>query len=319
MNYVNPIAYGFESLMVNEFQDRLFKCAPANFVPTLGPYLDVPLANKVCSVVGSTAGSDKVQGTAFLEQSYRYYPNHEWRNLGIMFAFMIFFTFTHLIAAEYISESKSKGEVLLFRRGQTPRKIEDDIEMSNRASSPSKISVDGDAKRATGTIMKQEAVFHWQDVCYDIKIKNEQRRILDHVDGWVMPGSCTALMGVSGAGKTTLLDVLATRVTTGVVTGEMLVDGRPRDQSFQRKTGYVQQQDLHLHTSTVREALRFSAVLRQPSHFSYQEKVDYVEEVIALLGMESYADAVVGVPNCFCSSMSLRLVWTVRHRGLSWI
>lgn len=296
MNYINPIAYGFESLMVNEFHDRLFTCLPTSFVPTGGPYLSLPLSNKVCSTVGSTAGSDKVQGTAYLEQSYHYYANHEWRNLGIMFAFMLFFAFTHLIAAEYISESKSKGEVLLFRRGQTPRKAEDDIEMSNRASSPSKLSDDGDAKKATGTIMKQEAIFHWQDVCYDIKIKNEQRRILDHVDGWVMPGTCTALMGVSGAGKTTLLDVLATRVTTGVVTGEMLVDGRLRDQSFQRKTGYVQQQDLHLHTSTVREALRFSAVLRQPSHFSYQEKVDYVEEVITLLGMETYADAIVGIP-----------------------
>lgn len=56
----------------------------------------------------------------------------------------------------------------------------------------------------------------------------------------------TALMGASGAGKTSLLDSLASRTTTGVVTGEMLVDGRQRDTSFQRKTGYVQQGDLHL-------------------------------------------------------------------------
>ena len=82
----------------------------------------------------------------------------------------------------------------------------------------------------------------------------------------------------------------------GVVTGEMLVDGRQRDRSFQRKTGYVQQQDLHLSTTTVREALRFSALLRQPASVSRQEKLDYVEEVIKLLGMEAYADAVVGVP-----------------------
>lgn len=46
-------------------------------------------------------------------------------------------------------------------------------------------------------------------------------------------------MGVSGAGKTTLLDVLATRVTMGVVTGKMLVDGEQRDDSFQRKTGQL--------------------------------------------------------------------------------
>lgn len=82
----------------------------------------------------------------------------------------------------------------------------------------------------------------------------------------------------------------------GVVTGEMLVDGKQRDLSFQRKTGYVQQQDLHLETSTVREALRFSAILRQPSTVSIKEKYEYVEEVLKLLEMDGYADAVVGVP-----------------------
>jgi ATP-binding cassette, subfamily G (WHITE), member 2, PDR len=103
-------------------------------------------------------------------------------------------------------------------------------------------------------------------------------------------------MGVSGAGKTTLLDVLASRTTMGVVSGEMLVDGRQRDSGFQRKTGYVQQQDLHLATSTVREALNFSALLRQPKATPRKEKLAYVGEVIKVLEMESYADAVVGVP-----------------------
>src|ERR1700712_213750 len=82
----------------------------------------------------------------------------------------------------------------------------------------------------------------------------------------------------------------------GVITGEMLVDGKPRDESFQRKTGYGHQQDLHLATSTVREALRFSALLRQPRDTPRSEKISYVEEVIKLLDMQEYADAVVGVP-----------------------
>jgi ABC-type multidrug transport system ATPase subunit len=82
----------------------------------------------------------------------------------------------------------------------------------------------------------------------------------------------------------------------GVITGSMLVDGRERDASFQRKTGYVQQQDLHLSTTTVREALNFSALLRQPAKIPRKEKLAYVEDVITLLDMEEYADAVVGVP-----------------------
>lgn len=103
-------------------------------------------------------------------------------------------------------------------------------------------------------------------------------------------------MGASGAGKTTLLDVLASRVTMGVVTGQMLVNGNQRDSGFQRKTGYVQQQDLHLSTSTVREALVFSAMLRQPKSVPKAEKLEYVEECLKVLEMEAYADAVVGVP-----------------------
>jgi len=80
----------------------------------------------------------------------------------------------------------------------------------------------------------------------------------------------------------------------GVVTGDILVDGKLRADSFQRKTGYVQQQDLHLSTSTVREALVFSALLRQPKSISYEDKIKYTEEVIDLLDMREYADAVVG-------------------------
>ncbi|PLB48341.1 pleiotropic drug resistance protein, ABC superfamily [Aspergillus steynii IBT 23096] len=291
MNYINPIAYGFESLMVNEFHGRTFDCGQTDFVPRGDGYTNA--AYQVCSQVGSVAGVTTVDGTTYLGQSFQYFRSHKWRNLGIMIAFMIFFMITHLATTEYISEAKSKGEVLLFRRGQAPRNPED-VETSTGVGASQKTDESG--QRETAAIQRQEAIFHWQDVCYDIKIKNEPRRILDHVDGWVKPGTCTALMGVSGAGKTTLLDVLATRVTMGVVSGDMLVDGRPRDQSFQRKTGYVQQQDLHLHTTTVREALRFSAILRQPAHVSRQEKLDYVEEVIKLLGMETYADAVVGVP-----------------------
>ncbi len=203
---------------------------------------------------------------------------------------------TYLAASEFISGQKSKGEVLLFQRAEL-KKIEKkkknpDVE----AGLGQKVTRAVTGQQDVSMIPKQTAIFQWEDMVYDIKIKGEPRRILDHVDGWVKPGTLTALMGVSGAGKTTLLDVLAQRVTMGVVTGKALVDGRQRDDSFQRKTGYVQQQDLHLATSTVREALTFSALLRQPAHVSKEEKLEYVEEVIDLLEMRPYADAVIGVP-----------------------
>ena len=85
----------------------------------------------------------------------------------------------------------------------------------------------------------------------------------------------------------------------GVISGDMLIDSHPRNDSFQRKTGYVQQQDLHLETSTVHESLMFSALLRQPKTTPKAEKTGYVEEVIRLLEMEEYSEAVVGVPVTF--------------------
>ncbi|KAF2718209.1 ATP-binding cassette multidrug transporter [Polychaeton citri CBS 116435] len=291
INYLDPVAYGFEALMINEFANRQFSCSV--FIPEYGSLAD---GSQVCSAVGSVPGQPYIEGSTYLISAYQYRPSHRWRNVGIIFAFMVFLMFTYLTATELISAKKSKGEVLVFRRGHKPTVLKEKAADEENGSNGATLTQKESYTSAVDIIQKQTAIFSWRDVCYDIKIKSEERRILDHVDGWVKPGTLTALMGVSGAGKTTLLDVLATRVTMGVISGQMLVDGRQRDSSFQRKTGYVQQQDLHLSTSTVREALNFSALLRQPASVSRQEKLDYVEEVIKLLDMQDYADAVVGVP-----------------------
>ncbi|KAI9651547.1 MAG: hypothetical protein M1831_000763 [Alyxoria varia] len=292
IQYVNPVSYGFESLMINEFYGRTFTCS--QFVPTGGPYDQADPLARACSAVGATEGAASVDGGAYIASAYQYYHENKWRNFGILMVFLLGLTVTYLTAAELITAKKSKGEVLVFRRGQQPSNLEstDDVEAINREND----ALEKMRTEASAVIQEQTAVFHWKDVCYDIKIKSETRRILDHVDGWVRPGTLTALMGVSGAGKTTLLDALAQRTTIGVITGEMLVDGRQRDTSFQRKTGYVQQMDLHLSTSTVREALEFSALLRQRADIPKKEKIAYVDEVIKLLDMKEYADAVVGVP-----------------------
>lgn len=294
--YVNPIAYGFESLMINEFRNRLFTCS--GFIPRGGPYNRVGPDNKICAVVGSTLGQSEVQGTDYIIGTYGYLPKHMWRNLGVVIAFTILSAITYLVAAELVRAKKSKGEVLIFQKGHKRRGLlkfhnHNDVESQGGSSEN---TMNNPNTEAHVNIERQHGIFQWKDVCYDIKIKNEPRRLLDHVDGWVEPGTLTALMGASGAGKTTLLDVLANRVTMGVITGDMLVNGNPRENSFQRKTGYVQQQDVHLETSTVREALRFSALLRQPARIPDSEKLDYVDEVIKILEMEEYSDAVVGVP-----------------------
>lgn len=303
LHYIDPIAYAFESLIVNEFHNRQYACD--TYLPVGPSYADVGDNNRVCNAIGAQPGQDYVNGDTYAESQWGYKWEHRWRNLGVMIAWTFLFLMTYMVSAELVSEKKSKGEVLVYRRGHKPAVIQNaEKKHSDPEAAMAHIGPVITAERTRtrtrtkegGMLMEQTSVFQWHDVCYDIKIKKEPRRILDNVDGWVKPGTLTALMGVSGAGKTTLLDCLADRTSMGVITGEMLVDGHPRDMSFQRKTGYVQQQDLHLQTSTVREALNFSALLRQPAHVPKEEKLAYVEEVIKLLDMEEYADAVVGVP-----------------------
>lgn len=289
ITYINPIAYAFESLMINEYRNRLFQCS--NLIPYGESYSAVADVDKTCSVVGAVPGEVMVNGSAYISKSFEYYPSHIWRNLGIIIAFFVFFSVTYFYTAETIKAEQSNGEILVFQQGHKTLKNKADEE-----NSYSSYDNNGDSSDDKVALQEQKGIFQWKNVCYDIKIKGEPRRLLDHVDGWVKPGTLTALMGASGAGKTTLLDVLADRVTMGVVTGDMFVNGKQRDNSFQRKTGYVQQQDVHLQTSTVREALEFSALLRQPSHISREDKLAYVDEVVKILEMESYQDAVVGVP-----------------------
>ncbi|KAK0127964.1 hypothetical protein ONS96_007461 [Cadophora gregata f. sp. sojae] len=306
LSWINPVAYAFEGLFVNELHGQRFTCS--QLVPS-GPGYALTGDQFICATAGAVAGQTTVLGDDYLDAQFQYSYSHIWRNLGFMFAFMIFFLVVYLVATEINSSTDSKAEVLVFRRGHVPKHLEvaekaaakHDEEAPMPAAGPGAQGKDEESQQKeadeeVAALPPQTDVFTWRDVCYDIKIKGEPRRLLDNVSGWVKPGTLTALMGVSGAGKTTLLDVLAQRVSMGVVTGDMLVSGRPLDESFQRKTGYVQQQDLHLETTTVREALRFSAMLRQPKTVSKAEKYEFVEDVIKMLNMQEFAEAVVGVP-----------------------
>ncbi|OTA55242.1 hypothetical protein K449DRAFT_176834 [Hypoxylon sp. EC38] len=301
---LNPMAYAYESLMVNEFNGREFPCSST--VPAGPEYFNqTGMSGKVCPVIGAEPGEPYVQGSSYLLLKYGYERSHLWRNFGIIIAMMIIFCAIHLLAAEYIPAQRSKGEVLLFQRGRTKNQRKRAPDSEEAAASPTfaqdinkqegRDIYDTNTETAE-TILQQSSVFHWDNLSYEVKTKNGTKKILNNINGWVKPGTLTALMGVTGAGKTTLLDVLANRATFGTSSGGVYIDGMPRDVTFQRRIGYVQQEDIHLPTATVREALEFSALLRQPGGKSTKEKLDYVNNVIKVLDMESYAEAVVGLP-----------------------
>ncbi|XP_057365334.1 protein white-like [Daphnia carinata] len=122
------------------------------------------------------------------------------------------------------------------------------------------------------------------------------KKILKNVSGCVGPGEFLALMGASGAGKTTLLNCLTFRNTGKLkITGQRHLNGEAVDiDMLARHSGYVQQNDLFIPTLTVKEHLKFQALLRMDGSFSYDERMKRVNEAIQELGLAKCADTVIG-------------------------
>ncbi|KAL8835182.1 MAG: hypothetical protein Q9170_003428 [Blastenia crenularia] len=295
--YLNPVGYAFESLMINEFDGIQFPCV--NFVPGGAGYTHVDLGQQRCAVTGAMAGSDVVNGRSYLATTFRYFPGHLWRNLGILYAFMVFLCGVYLLATEFLPAERSKGEVVVYKnaRSLTTRGLDDhEAQDASQPSAgfPEKQQGEHSAE-PFGSHGTEAATFVWDSLSYEIKTREGHSKLLDDVEGWIEPGTVTALMGDSGAGKTTLLNVLANRADVGVVSGEMVVNAEFQNEGFARKVGYAQQQDIATATATVKEALVFSARLRQASKYTDAQKIAYVGEVMAKLDLGKFADAVIGV------------------------
>ncbi|CAI4037900.1 hypothetical protein SMKI_04G2360 [Saccharomyces mikatae IFO 1815] len=300
ISYVLPIRYAFESMLNAEFHGRHMDCANT-LVPSGGNYDNLSDDYKVCAFVGSKPGQSYVLGDDYLKNQFQYVYKHTWRNFGIMWCFLLGYIVLKVIFTEYKRPVKGGGDALIFKKGskrfitptdeESPENI-NDIDAKEQFSSES-----SGANNEVFDELEAKGVFIWKDVCFTIPYEGGKRMLLDNVSGYCIPGTMTALMGESGAGKTTLLNTLAQR-NVGIITGDMLVNGRPIDASFERRTGYVQQQDIHIAELTVRESLQFSARMRRPQSLPDCEKMDYVEKIIRVLGMEEYAEALVGEVGC---------------------
>lgn len=303
ISYVLPIRYAFEGMLESEFHGRHMDCGAGSLVPSGSGYQNVSNENRVCAFTGSEKGQDWVLGDNYLKVQYQYEYWHLWRNWGIMFAFLIGYIVLKSLFTEIKEPVKGGGESLIFKKGA--KRVTGKQGPTGDLESLDHVRLQADARENFGSSdsgevnanfssFKSTGVFIWKDVNYVIPYSGGQRVLLDHVTGYVAPGTMTALMGESGAGKTTLLNTLAQRNEVGVVTGDMLVNGFPIDASFQRRTGYVQQQDVHISEMTVRESLIFSSRLRRPQSIPDEEKISDVETVIKLLDMEAYSEALVG-------------------------
>ncbi|KAL4987885.1 ABC-2 type transporter-domain-containing protein [Aspergillus falconensis] len=274
--YTNPFAYAFQAALSNEFHDQNIPCVAC------------------AGIGGALPGAAYVTGDQYLG-SLHYKSTQLWRNYGVAWAWWGFFAGLTIIFTCFWNAGAGSGSTLLVPREKVKQhQRHKDEEAQSRGEAGTARDSPGDSALDEGNISRNSSICTWQNLTYTVNTPTGERVLLDNVNGYVKPGMLGALMGSSGAGKTTLLDVLAQRKTDGTIKGSILVDGRPLPVSFQRSAGYCEQLDVHEEYATVREALEFSALLRQPRITPKEEKLKYVDTIINLLELHDLADTLIG-------------------------
>lgn len=195
IRWLNPISYGFESAMVNEFNGREFECS--SFIPSGPTYENITNLQRSCAVDGSVAGESVVNGANYILTAFQYQSSNKWRNFGIILGMTIFLYALQLWMSEIVASERSKGEVLMFPRDKMQKNGLVKAMHTDEETGPAETDYstpDTPVNDSELAVERQTSIFHWEDVTYTVKIKDEERVILDHVDGWIKPGTLTALM-----------------------------------------------------------------------------------------------------------------------------
>ncbi|RAH54522.1 ATP-binding cassette transporter [Aspergillus piperis CBS 112811] len=296
IRYLDPMYYIFESIALNEIGSNLYACSLQNIVPRGASYNETSL--QACAVSGSVAGQLNLSGRLYLMVEYRFNYFHLWRNVAINAAFFVFFSTIVTIGMERFRHASEQMATVFYRKlpswaNASPTRPTDIEKPPYVTDSKELRPISNDEIPTIGCLDNTQNVFAWHELSLEL---DDGRKLFHQVSGWLQPGKMTALMGMSGAGKTTLLDTLAQRIQIGRISGGLYLNGQTLPASMGRRTGFVHQNDIHLASSTVREALQLSACLRRSEAVTWEEKMQHVEFLIRLLEIEDIAEAIIGVP-----------------------
>lgn len=193
--YLNPAAYTYETLMVNEWSGLNLRCVAPSLVPSGPGYNDT--AYQACTLPGATR-ADSVDGMEYLREQYGYAHGHLWRGFGIVVGFWLFYTFLTAVGYERMKNQADDAGGLIFKRGKSSR-----AHISDEEQPPSNCATQTAQNPTTAPSTVVGSVYAWKDIDYTVKAAGVQKQLLNHVSGFVKPGQIVALMGSSGAGKTT--------------------------------------------------------------------------------------------------------------------
>ena len=194
LRWINPIQYGFEALMANEFYNLNIKCVPPALVP-FGPSLDPQY--QFCALQESQLGAKIVRGEDYIHTQFTYSRSHLWRNVGIIIAFWMFFAIMTAVGLGIKKPNSGGASVTIFKKGQAPAVVQREISEKDIEAGEKEPVVTGDehnSEEATDGVARNESIFTWQGVTYTIPVKGGRKTLLNEVSGFVRPGKLTALM-----------------------------------------------------------------------------------------------------------------------------
>ncbi|XP_077298624.1 ATP-binding cassette subfamily G member 4-like [Arctopsyche grandis] len=143
-------------------------------------------------------------------------------------------------------------------------------------------------KILTNMAKRPEIDIEFRNLTYTIRSGfslNKKKNILDDISGAFHTGQLTGILGPSGSGKSSLMNILADYSSVGV-TGDIDINGRPRNKHLFRKLScYIMQDDLIQSGITVEEAMNIAANLKLGSELKQDEKFLVIEEILVTLGL----------------------------------
>ncbi|KAG7384386.1 hypothetical protein PHYPSEUDO_002647 [Phytophthora pseudosyringae] len=278
--WIDPISWGLRSLAVSQYRHAEFdRCVVRSG------------GTDYCTTYGMNMGE-------YYLNFYDIQTDRSWIVYGVVFNLATYFLFMFL-AYRALEYSRIERPTNLVTPKKNPRNDYVELATPKTAEEGKFLSTAGGI---TLTVSNREKNFvpvtvAFQDLWYTVpnpRNKSESIDLLKGISGFALPGKMTALMGATGAGKTTLMDMIAGRKTGGKARGEILLNGFPATNlAIRRCTGYCEQMDIHADSATIREALTFSAFLRQGSDVSAEKKYEAVTECLELLELDSIADRCV--------------------------
>ncbi|KAL4188327.1 hypothetical protein AMTRI_Chr08g159510 [Amborella trichopoda] len=290
--WISPLSYGQNAISVNEFI--------------------APRWMKESTFGSDTVGHNVLRSHGLPVRGYWY-----WLGVGVLLAYSVLFNVLSTLALKHLNALRNTQAVIPSDATKGSN-VENDhshstqelpVKVSQTASvlgtSPERSIVNTNSKN--GMILPfQPLSMTFHNVNYFVNMPKEMRRegvpekrlqLLSNVSGIFRPGVLTALVGSSGAGKTTLMDVLAGRKTGGYIEGDIRISGHPKEQkTFARISGYVEQNDIHSPQITVEESLWYSSWLRLPKEVTRERQLEFVEEVMKLVELDTLRHALVGLP-----------------------